>query len=83
MVPKYAPSIEPWRDDLGEYRSSHRPQKSLTDFSYGMSVSPTGRSGWEAQRTRGHRPKSARLYLSSWAGISEVDWIESVAIPSL
>jgi len=31
-----------------------------------MSVRPTGRRGCEAQRTRGQRPKSARLYFSSF-----------------
>lgn len=26
VEPKYAPSIDPWREDLGEYRSSQRGQ---------------------------------------------------------
>lgn len=58
--------MDPCREDLGEYMSSQRPQNNLTDFSYGASVRPTGRRGWDWQRTRGQRPKSARLYFSSY-----------------
>jgi hypothetical protein len=46
VLPKYAPSIEPWRELLGEYMSSQRAQYSFTLFSYGASVSPTGSSAW-------------------------------------
>lgn len=64
-----------WRDDFGLYMSSHLAQKSLTDFEgeaepeeddAEMSERPIGRRGWASQSTRGHLPKSARLYLSTW-----------------
>lgn len=65
-----------WREDFGLYISSHLTQKSLTalegeaepeeeDVEVEMSEMPIGRSGWASQRTRGHLPKSARLYLST------------------
>ena len=57
-VPKKAPSMCWWREDLGAYDSLQRGQNSLTVASPGRSDRPTGKTRWFSHSTRGQRPKS-------------------------